>query len=89
MRDIISALGSHDQFTVGFLDTGQKHFGAYNRGMLATGGAARIASQVVREHSSDDDIFGALTDFVRNVALLSVPVVPALLTASPAGNAML
>jgi len=32
MRQLISDLNGHDTFTVGFLDVGRLHFGAYNRG---------------------------------------------------------
>src|SRR5215475_2711578 len=67
MNQIISALSGHPQFTVGFLDSGQKHFGAYNKGMLPSGGAAGIATSVVKQHQSDQDIFAALTDFVTDV----------------------
>ena len=47
MNQIISALSGHPQFTVGFLDSRLKHFGAYNKGMLPSGGAADIATRVV------------------------------------------
>ena len=67
MRQLISDLGGHDEFTVGFLDVSQRHFGAYNRGMMPTGTAAGLATQVVREHQGDGDIFAALTDFVSDV----------------------
>jgi hypothetical protein len=67
MRQLIGDLSGHDQYTVGFLDSGRKHFGAYNRGMLSTGGAAAIATEVVQQHQADRDYFGALTDFVRDV----------------------
>jgi len=67
MDQIISALNGHEQFTVGFLDTRQKHFGAYSKGMLPSGDAADIATRVVQEHQSDQDIFAALTDFVKDV----------------------
>jgi hypothetical protein len=67
MRQIIRELNGHDQFTVGFLDSRQKHFGAYSRGMLPSGIAAGIATQVVRQHQAEQDIFAALTDFVRDV----------------------
>jgi hypothetical protein len=41
MDKIISALsGNNDQFVVGFLDSGSKHFGAYNQGVLASHGVA-------------------------------------------------
>src|SRR5215467_12140349 len=39
MNQIISALSGHPEFTVGFLDSQRKHFGAYNKGMLPSGGA--------------------------------------------------
>ena len=67
MRQLISDLGGHDKFTVGFLDVSQRHFGAYNRGMMPTGTAAGLATQVVRQHQGDGDIFAALTDFVSAV----------------------
>jgi len=68
MRQLISDLGAkHDHFVVGFLDTGRLHFGAYNRGVLAAGGAASIATSVVAQHKGDQDIVGALQDFVREV----------------------
>src|SRR5215475_6093406 len=67
MNQIISALNGHPEFTVGFLDSRQKHFGAYNKGMLPSGGAAGIATNVVEQHQSDQDIFAALTDFVTDV----------------------
>jgi uncharacterized membrane protein YgcG len=67
MNQIISALNGHPQFTVGFLDSQQKHFGAYNKGMLPSGGAAGIATSVVQQHRADQDIFAALTDFVTDV----------------------
>ena len=67
MRQLISDLGGHDKFTVGFLDVSQRHFGAYNRGMMPTGTAAGLATQVVRQHQGDGDIFAALTDFVSGV----------------------
>jgi len=67
MNQIISALNGHPQFTVGFLDSQQKHFGAYNKGMLPSGGAADIATSVVKQHQADQDIVAALTDFVTDV----------------------
>jgi uncharacterized membrane protein YgcG len=67
MNQIISALDGHPQFTVGFLDSQHKHFGAYNKGMLPSGGAAGIATSVVDQHRADQDIFAALTDFVTDV----------------------
>ena len=67
MRQLISDLGGHDEFTVGFLDVSQRHFGAYNRGMMPTGTAADLATQVVQQHKGDGDIFAALTDFVSDV----------------------
>jgi uncharacterized membrane protein YgcG len=67
MNQIISALNGHPQFTVGFLDSRQKHFGAYNKGMLPPHGAADIATSVVKQHQADQDIFAALTDFVTDV----------------------
>src|SRR5215813_7703580 len=67
MNQIISALNGHPEFTVGFLDSQHKHFGAYNKGMLPSGGAAGIATSVVDQHRADQDIFAALTDFVTGV----------------------
>jgi uncharacterized membrane protein YgcG len=67
MSRIISDLSSHQQFTVGFLDTGLRRFGADNSGMLPPGGAAEIATQVVQEHRADQNIYAALTDFVTDV----------------------
>ncbi len=68
MRQLISDLGAkHDQFVVGFLDSQLRHFGAYNRGVLPPGGAASIATSVVAQHKADQDIAGALADFVRDV----------------------
>src|SRR5262245_28364173 len=63
MNQIIGALDGHQQFTVGFLDSRQKHFGAYSKEMLPPGGAAGIATSVVKQHQSDQDVFVALTDF--------------------------
>ena len=67
MERIISGLSGHDRFTVGFLDTRQRHFGAYNKGMLPPHGAADIASSVVAQHRTDGNIVAALTDFVSQV----------------------
>src|SRR6266550_765299 len=68
MRQIISTLGAEKkQFVVGFLDSRLKHFGADNRGVLPSGAAANIATTVVQQHQSDQDIFAALQDFVRDV----------------------
>src|ERR1700761_6814356 len=68
MQQLISSLsGSHSQYVVGFLDTGQRHFGASNQGVLASGGAASIASTVVSQHKTDGDIFAALEEFVQDV----------------------
>jgi len=68
MRQIISTLGAEKkQFVVGFLDSRLRHFGAYNRGVLAPGAAASLATTVVRQHQADQDIFAALQDFVRDV----------------------
>jgi uncharacterized membrane protein YgcG len=67
MHQIIGALSGHPEFTVGFLDSQRKHFGAYNKGMLPPHGAADIATSVVQQHGADQDIFAALTDFVTNV----------------------
>jgi uncharacterized membrane protein YgcG len=67
MRQIISDLSGHDQFTVGFLDSRLRHFGADNEGMLPAQGAAAIATQVVQQHQADGNIFAALMEFVKDV----------------------
>jgi hypothetical protein len=67
MNQIISALNGHAQFTVGFLDSRLKRFGAYSRGMLPSHGAADIATRVVGQHQADQNMFAALTDFVTDV----------------------
>ncbi len=68
MQQLISSLsGSHSQFVVGFLDSGQRHFGAYNQGVLPSGGASSIATAVVNQHKADGDIFAALQKFVQDV----------------------
>jgi hypothetical protein len=67
MNQIISTLDGHAQFTVGFLDSKQQHFGAYNKGMQPSGGAADIATRVVEQHQADQNVFAALTDFVSEV----------------------
>jgi hypothetical protein len=67
MNQIIGDLSSHGQFTVGFLDTRRLHFGAYNRGMLPSHGAAGIATRVVQQHHSAQDIPAALSAFVTQV----------------------
>ena len=67
MRQIISDLNGHGRFTVGFLDSRLRHFGAYSKGMLPGHDAAAIATQVVRQHQADGNIFAALTDFVTDV----------------------
>jgi uncharacterized membrane protein YgcG len=67
MNQIISMLSEHPEFTVGFLDSRLKHFGAYNQGMLPSGGAAGIATQVVEQHRADQNVAAALTDFVTDV----------------------
>jgi len=67
MSGIISALSGHEQFTVGFLDTRLRHFGAYNSGMLPPHGAADIATTVVQQHQADKNTFAALTAFVTDV----------------------
>ena len=68
MQQLISSLsGSHSQFVVGFLDSGQRHFGASNQGVLPSGGAASIATTVVSQHKADGDIFAALQEFVQDV----------------------
>ena len=48
MRQIISTLNGHRQFTVGFMDSGLMHFGAYNKGMLPAHGAADTPSSASR-----------------------------------------
>jgi len=67
MDRIISALSGHGQFTVGFMDSRLRHFGAYNKGMLPSHGAADIATRVVKQHQADQNVFAALTDFVTDV----------------------
>lgn len=67
MSEIISTLNGHQQFTVGFLDTRLKHFGAYSKEMLPSPTAAEIATSVVRQHQADQNISAALTDFVTEV----------------------
>jgi hypothetical protein len=68
MQQLISGLsGSHSQFVVGFLDSGQRHFGAYNQGVLPSGGASSIATTVVNQHKADGDIFAALQQFIQDV----------------------
>ncbi len=67
MNQIISALNRHAQFTVGFMDSRLRHFGAYNKGMLPPHGAANIATRVVEQHQADQNVFAALTDFVNDV----------------------
>jgi uncharacterized membrane protein YgcG len=67
MNQIIGTLNGHPEFTVGFLDSRLRHFGAYSKGMLPAGGAADIATRVVEQHRADQNIFAALTDFVTEV----------------------
>jgi len=68
MRQLIGTLGAkHNQFVVGFLDSRLKHFGAYNRGVVADGVAASVATTVVSQHRADGDIFAALQEFVQKV----------------------
>src|SRR5689334_163359 len=68
MQQIIRTLDAQKkQFVVGFLDSRLKHFGADNQGVLAPGAAANIATTVVQQHQSDQDIFAAMQDFVRDV----------------------
>jgi uncharacterized membrane protein YgcG len=67
INQVISGLGGHPQFTVGFLDSQQRHFGAYSKGMLPPGGAADIATSVVEQHRADQNVFAALTAFVDDV----------------------
>jgi hypothetical protein len=68
MRQLISTLGAkHGQFAVGFLDSRLKHFGAYNRGVVADGVAATVATNVVSKHRADGDIPAALQEFVQEV----------------------
>jgi len=73
MNKIITALGGHKQFTVGFLDTQRSHFGAYGKGMLPAHGAADIATRVVKQHQADQNVFAALTDFVTDVKRAAGP----------------
>jgi hypothetical protein len=67
MNEIISTLDGHQEFTVGYLDTRLKHFGAYSKGMLPSPAATEIATSVVRQHQADQNIPAALTDFVTEV----------------------
>src|SRR6516162_7548883 len=67
MNKIISDLSGRGQFTVGFLDSQRRHFGAYNSGMLPPHGAAAIATRVVEQHQADQNIDAALSDFVTQV----------------------
>jgi uncharacterized membrane protein YgcG len=67
MNQIISALSGRPQFTVGFMDSQLRHFGAYSKEMLPPGGAADIATRVVEQHQADQNVFAALTAFVDNV----------------------
>ena len=67
MSEIISTLNGHQQFTVGFLDTRLRHFGAYSKEMLPSPAAAEIATSVMRQHQADKNVFRALTDFVTEV----------------------
>jgi uncharacterized membrane protein YgcG len=67
MRQIIGDLNGHAAFTVGFLDSRLRHFGAYNQGMLPDQGAAAIATRVVSQHQADGNIVAALTQFVTDV----------------------
>ena len=68
MQQLISTLSaSHRQFVVGFLESGQKRFGASNQGVLAPGGAASIATTVVSQHKADGNIAAALNEFVLDV----------------------
>src|SRR5882724_9298660 len=64
MDNLIGALNGHAQFTVGFLDSRLKHFGAYSKEMLPSGAAGDIATRVVADHRADQNEFAALTDFV-------------------------
>lgn len=74
MRQVIDTLSArHEEFTVGFLDSSHKHFGADNQGMLSPGGAADIATTVVDQHRADGDVFAALQEFVRDVQRQSGP----------------
>ena len=65
MNQIISDLGRHQQFVVGFYDVRLRHFGAYNRGLLAGDNAAQVATTAVRDHRSDP--VAALNAFVSMV----------------------
>jgi uncharacterized membrane protein YgcG len=67
MNQIITGLNGHPQFTVGFMDSRLRQFGAYNKGMLPPGGAADIATRVVSQHQADANIVAALTAFVNDV----------------------
>jgi len=67
MGQVVSALSGQPRFTVGLLDSQLRHFGAYSKGMLPSGGAADIATRVVGQHQGDQNVFAALTDFVDDV----------------------
>jgi len=67
MGQVVSGLSGQPRFTVGLLDSQQRHFGAYSKGMLPSGGAADIATRVVGQHQGDQNVFAALTDFVDDV----------------------
>jgi uncharacterized membrane protein YgcG len=73
MNEIIGALSGHERFTVGFLDTRLRHFGAHNSGMLPAHGAADIATRVVQQHQADQDVAAALTTFVTDVKQQAEP----------------
>jgi uncharacterized membrane protein YgcG len=86
MGQIISDLGGHPQFTVGYLDSRLRHFGAYNRGMLPGHDAAAIATQVVRQHQADGNIPAALTEFVKDVQRQATPGTATGPGSSPSGG---
>jgi uncharacterized membrane protein YgcG len=67
MNQVISTLSGHPKFTVGFLDSQLRHFGAYSKEMLPSGGAAEIATNAVEQHRADQNVFAALTTFVDDV----------------------
>jgi len=67
MNQIVSALSGRAQFSVGFMDSRLKHFGAYSKGMLPSHSAADIATRVVEQHQADQNISAALADFVTDV----------------------
>ena len=67
MSQVVGSLSGQPRFTVGFVDSQQRHFGAYSREMLPAGDAGDIAARAVAQHQADQDVFAALTGFVDDV----------------------